>query len=416
MGYGESHGLRDKRMKKRQSLKAPLILLGLGCFTVVCLVLAALFLRSSSFTSRGSMALNTYVPQTRTYYVAAEKVLWDYAPAGKDPYANQPIPMPYGEQTKYQKVRYIEYTDGTFTSKKPQAAWLGILGPVIRGVEGDTIKVVFLNRADKPYSMHPHGLLYDKDDEGATMGMDLSSAPGMSSGTEMGMSMSSGTIPTTPIAPSANGQLEGRGAKILPGERYTYTWHVIPESAPQSGEGGSKVWWYHSHVNATQDVQDGLVGPIVITSAQHARADATPDDVDKEFVTMFLISHEGGSSTEMKIGMSTATMASATEGDFKYTINGYIFNNLPGLVMSKGDKVRWYLLGMGGEMDLHTPHWHGEDVLDRKTDRYTDVMELMPGSMETVDMTAYNPGQWMYHCHVADHMDGGMMAMYTITP
>ena len=322
--------------------------------------------------------------------MAAEKVNWDYAPAAKDPYTNRAIPSPYGEQTKYQKVRYIEYTDPTFKVKKSQPTWLGILGPVIRGVEGDTIKVVFLNRADKPYSMHPHGLLYDKDDEGATMGMH------MASGTEAASMYSS----------SAEAPLEGKGAEVLPGQMYTYTWHVIPESAPQAGEGGSKVWWYHSHVNATQDVQDGLVGPIVITSAKFAKPDGTPSDVDKEFVTLFQI-----------FDQSTPGMtATQKEGALKYTINGYIFNNLPGLVMNKGDKVRWYLLGMGGEMDIHTPHWHGEDVLNRKTDTYTDVMELLPGSMETVDMVAYNPGEWMYHCHVADHMDGGMMAMYTINP
>lgn len=114
---------------------------------------------------------STYKPITRTYYIAAENVVWDYAPAGKDPYTNEPIPTPYGAQTKYNKVRYIEYTDATFTVKKPQPVWLGILGPIIRGVEGDTIQVVFYNKADKPYSMHPHGLLYDKDNEGSNMPM-----------------------------------------------------------------------------------------------------------------------------------------------------------------------------------------------------------------------------------------------------
>jgi hypothetical protein len=34
--------------------------------------------------------------------------------------------------------------------------------------------------------------------------------------------------------------------------------------------------------------------------------------------------------------------------------------------------------------------------------------------METVDMLADNPGTWMFHCHVEDHMEAGMMAVYTI--
>ena len=36
--------------------------------------------------------------------------------------------------------------------------------------------------------------------------------------------------------------------------------------------------------------------------------------------------------------------------------------------------------------------------------------------MATVDMKADNPGTWMYHCHVADHIKAGMVATYTIKP
>ena len=107
-------------------------------------------------------------PPTRTYYIAAEKTTWNYAPSGKDQMTGKPVPAPWGDQLVYEKVRYFEYTDDSFTKKKPQPAWLGILGPIIRGVEGDTIKVVFYNKANKSYSVHPHGLHYDKDNEGAT--------------------------------------------------------------------------------------------------------------------------------------------------------------------------------------------------------------------------------------------------------
>jgi Multicopper oxidase len=59
-----------------------------------------------------------------------------------------------------------------------------------------------------------------------------------------------------------------------------------------------------------------------------------------------------------------------------------------------------------------TCYWHGETVTDGR--RNTDVIELLPGSMETVDMLATNPGTWMFHCHVQDHMEAGMMAVYTV--
>jgi FtsP/CotA-like multicopper oxidase with cupredoxin domain len=35
--------------------------------------------------------------------------------------------------------------------------------------------------------------------------------------------------------------------------------------------------------------------------------------------------------------------------------------------------------------------------------------------MVTVDMLADNPGTWLYHCHVADHIDAGMQVTFTIT-
>ena len=95
-----------------------------------------------------------------------------------------------------------------------------------------------------------------------------------------------------------------------------------------------------------------------------------------------------------------------------HAINGFVFGNLPGLVMKQGETVRWYMMGMGSEKDLHSPHWHGKTVTDGT--RHVDVVELMPGSTISVDMVADNPGVWLLHCHVADHMEGGMMATFTI--
>jgi Multicopper oxidase len=132
--------------------------------------------------------------------------------------------------------------------------------------------------------------------------------------------------------------------------------------------------------------------------AMHVPDDGTPKDIDREFVASFMIFDEQNEKPD---------------GLF-YAINGYIFCNLPGLIKKEGDKVRWYLLGMGNEKDLHSPHWHGKTVYAGT--RNTDVIELLPGSMVAVEMNANNPGSWMLHCHVSDHMESGMMAIYTIYP
>src|SRR5208282_3522115 len=82
--------------------------------------------------------------KTRTYFIAAEDVSWDYAPSGHDLVVGIPIPMPWRNRTVWQKTRYIEYTDETFTVRKPQPEWLGIMGPVIRAEVGTKLWFIFI--------------------------------------------------------------------------------------------------------------------------------------------------------------------------------------------------------------------------------------------------------------------------------
>jgi FtsP/CotA-like multicopper oxidase with cupredoxin domain len=35
--------------------------------------------------------------------------------------------------------------------------------------------------------------------------------------------------------------------------------------------------------------------------------------------------------------------------------------------------------------------------------------------MLTADMVPDNPGVWMFHCHVAPHLDAGMQALFTVS-
>ncbi|MFB3902115.1 MAG: multicopper oxidase domain-containing protein [Acidobacteriota bacterium] len=100
-----------------------------------------------------------------------------------------------------------------------------------------------------------------------------------------------------------------------------------------------------------------------------------------------------------------------------HSINGFIFGNLPGLVMKDGETVGWCVLGMGNEVDLHSPHWHGKTVTvgDGSTSRRTDVVNLLPATMITATLKADNPGEWLYHCHVADPIDAGRQTTCVIT-
>src|SRR3954451_21824481 len=124
---------------------------------------------------RGSVSTaHSATVQTRTYYIAADEVDWNYAPQGKNMITGQPfgdeenVFVQQGDSTigsTYRKALYREYTDASFTRLKPRdPKWehTGLLGPVIQAEVGDTIKVVFKNNSSKyPYSIHVHGVQYD---------------------------------------------------------------------------------------------------------------------------------------------------------------------------------------------------------------------------------------------------------------
>ena len=67
----------------------------------------------------------------------------------------------------YNKVVYRECTNASCRAMKEHPPYLGILGPILRAEVGDVLRVHFTNRAGRNYSLHPHGVFYLKDSEGA---------------------------------------------------------------------------------------------------------------------------------------------------------------------------------------------------------------------------------------------------------
>jgi FtsP/CotA-like multicopper oxidase with cupredoxin domain len=102
------------------------------------------------------------------------------------------------------------------------------------------------------------------------------------------------------------------------------------------------------------------------------------------------------------------------ESNLMHAINGYVYGNMPGLTVKQGERVRWYVVRIGTEVDLHTPHWHSQTLL--MSGMRMDMVELLPMSMKTLDMVPDSPGTWLYHCHVNDHITAGMQALFNVTP
>lgn len=101
------------------------------------------------------------------------------------------------------------------------------------------------------------------------------------------------------------------------------------------------------------------------------------------------------------------------ESNLMHSINGYVYGNGPIMKMHLGERVRWYVMSMGTEVDLHTPHWHGNTVTTMMGMR-TDVLQLIAGSMQTADMQPDDAGIWLFHCHINDHIKAGMLTRYEV--
>ena len=346
-------------------------------------------------------------PRTRTYYIAADPVDWNYVPGGRDEVAGRPYvdsalfanAKPRPVSTVYKKVLYREYTDATFhTLERRTSEWehLGFLGPLIRAVVGDTIRVVFKNKGDRPYSMHPHGVLYDKSSEGV------------------------------PYNDGTRGADKADDA-VPPGGTHVYVWPVPERAGPAPMDGSSVLWMYHSHVDEIRDINTGLFGPMIITARGKARPDGSPVDVDREIVTSFMqvdenLSWLSGANLHGADTSSKATpIPNPHETDagvpwfVKFTINGFIHGSMPlsALTVKRGERVRWYLMSSTNDFDLHAPHWHGNTVII--AGMRTDVAALSIMGMQSANMVPDNTGIWLFHCHVALHNSAGMAVRYRVT-
>ena len=105
-----------------------------GALATMCLVAAIFCVQAARAATTGQAG------KTRTYYIAADEVQWDYAPSGRD----EAMGMPFDAIAKgfaetgpnhigrvYKKAIYREYTDATFTDAqaapdpgRSTSAWL----------------------------------------------------------------------------------------------------------------------------------------------------------------------------------------------------------------------------------------------------------------------------------------------------
>jgi FtsP/CotA-like multicopper oxidase with cupredoxin domain len=180
-------------------------------------------------------------------------------------------------------------------------------------------------------------------------------------------------------APSSDGTyvpgVSGPDGNVLPGRTWTYRLTAGPQSAG--------AWPYHDHSSSMHEsIEGGMYGMLSI----RGRREPLPD---REFVVVF-----------------------APMGDFQ-TIDGRAFvGNTPVLRARVGQLVQWDVMAMGSEH--HDFHVHGHRWLEAGGIA-RDTRTLGPAESFRVRWRERTAGVWLYHCHVEQHMERGMIGTYRVT-
>ncbi|KAM7180046.1 coagulation factor V-like isoform 2-T2 [Macrochelys suwanniensis] len=320
----------------------------------------------------------------RRYYIAAEEVFWDYAGLKKSTMRNDRTSHD-GGNTIYKKVIFRSYVDSTFTTREPEGEYeehLGILGPVIRAEVDDVILVHFKNLASRPYSLHSHGLFYEKSSEGSSY-------------------------------EDESPDWFKKDDAVQPNDTYTYVWFATKRSGPIQPGAACRSWTYYSGVNPEKDIHSGLIGPILICQKGVLSTSNRPVET-REFVLLFMVFDEKKSWYFDKHSKRTYTEKTSEVQKYHkfHAINGIIYH-LQGLRMYKDELVRWHLLNMGGSEDIHVVHFHGQTFTE-VPGHQLGVYPLLPGSFRTIEMTPPKAGMWLLDTEVGEYQQAGMQASFIV--
>ncbi|KAM6438830.1 coagulation factor V [Rhynochetos jubatus] len=320
----------------------------------------------------------------RRYYIAAEEVCWRYAGYKKSTMMNDKTCK---DGTTY-KVIFQSYTDSTFTTLQDEDEYnehLGILGPVIRAEVDDVILVHFKNLASRPYSLHAHGLFYEKSSEGSI------------------------------YEDESTGWFK-EDDQVQPNSSYIYVWYANRRSGPLQSEAACRSWIYYSDLNLEKDIHSGLIGPILICQKGTFSQLNNSKTSTRDFFLLFMVFDEEKSWYFDKRSRRPCTEKTQEMQQCHkfYAING-ITCRLQGLRMYEGELVRWHLLNMGGPKDIHVVHFHGQTFIEQGDPKHQlGTYTLLPGSFRTIEMKPQRTGWWLLGTEVGEYQQAGMQASYLV--
>ncbi len=133
----------------------------------------------------------------------------------------------------------------------------------------------------------------------------------------------------------------------------------------------------------------------------------------------------GGMGTGGGMGMGGG-MRGMMGGGAMWAINGVAVSDddmghmKPILTLTRGKS---YILALDNQTAWYHPiHLHGHSfrVITRNGQRtkyqeWRDTVLIPPRERAEIAFVADNPGDWMFHCHILDHQEGGMMSVIRVT-
>lgn len=188
---------------------------------------------------------------------------------------------------------------------------------------------------------------------------------------------------------------------VSPGERYDLM--VIPNGAPGSDVELLNEPYERGHESGME--------PTMTVARLHLSADAPlegrslPDRFDA-------IASFPPSNQTVPIVLNESTR----DGELVFTVNGAVFPDVPKVMVERGGS-RVLEVKNASEMD-HPFHLHGFFFQVLEKDGVAPSLEST-GNKDTIIIPAKStlkllarfdePGMWMYHCHILEHAEGGMM-------
>jgi len=174
-----------------------------------------------------------------------------------------------------------------------------------------------------------------------------------------------------------------------------------------AGKGTVGTWPYHDHTfgGETGAEDRGLFGVVIVDRpGTKAFIDGKMSwipvkKIDKEYVLyMVKTSFWGLEIDNNKGGLQTPLWVNPT------------------LLAKQNDEVRFHVVGLGSE--FHTFHMHAHRWVDQGTTDVIDTKNIGPLARHVFVVKAgeaVGSGDWMYHCHVFNHMRAGMTGIFQVS-